>query len=221
MDIPGCRTVAPDLPNFGRSGALPGEIDLDRYADVLALFIEAVGLDRPIVVAHSLGGAVAQSLAARRPETMRALVLVDSAAPSGLKTPEERYPLIETMRTNPQVLSAALKAVVPSLKDEALFAALAEDASLMAAPAWEGNARALARFSCSGRLGAFGKPVLVVWGRKDVIVTEAMARETVAAFPNARLEILEDVGHSPPVEAPALFSAILSRFIGSVPAVTA
>jgi len=212
MEIPGHRTVALDLPNFGRSAALPGEVDLDRYADSLAAFIEAVGLERPILVAHSLGGAVAQSLAARRPELIRGLMLVDSAAPSGLKTPEERHPAIEMMRNNPQVLAYALKAVVPTLSDEVFFSALVEDAKKMAAPAWIGNAVALSRFDYTGRLAAFDKPVLVLWGRKDVIVTEVMARETEAAFPKARLEILEELGHSPMAEDPDGFTRIVTAF---------
>jgi len=217
MEIPGCRTVAVDLPNFGRSLALPGEVDLDRYADVLSSFIVASALERPILVGHSLGGAVAQSLAARYPQLIRALVLVDSAAPSGLKTPEERHRAIEMMRTDTRYLSAALKVVVPALKDEVFFASLVEDARKMAAPAWIGNARALSRFDYSGRLRSFGKPVLVLWGRRDAIVTEAMARETAAAFPSARLEIIEEVGHSLIVEDPERFKAILAEFIDGLP----
>ncbi|MCX7024747.1 MAG: alpha/beta hydrolase [Spirochaetes bacterium] len=217
MDLPGYRTVAVDMPNFGRSDPLPGwsaeSADLAAYAEYLALFIEASGLERPIVVAHSLGGAVAQALVAARPDLVRALVLVDSGPPSGLVTPKERHPAIEAMRTNPAILSMALKAVVPTMKDDAWFAGLAADARLMAEPAWIGNAEALSRFDCRGRLDSFAKAVLVVWGRKDVIVTEAMARETAAAFPNARLEVVETVGHSIMVEDPGLWKNILERFL--------
>ena len=105
MDVPGARTVALDMPNFGRSKPLPGEPDIDRYADAVAAFIRARALDRPVLVGHSLGGAVAMSLAARFPSLIRALVLVDSAAPSGLVTPRERHPMIELMRTNRAVLA--------------------------------------------------------------------------------------------------------------------
>ena len=55
---------------------------------------------------------------------------------------------------------------------------------------------------------------LGVWGRKDVIVTEAMARETAQAFPGARLVILDEVGHSVVAEDPEGFVKILSGFIG-------
>jgi pimeloyl-ACP methyl ester carboxylesterase len=222
MDIPGCRTVALDMPNFGRSGPLAGEPDMDRYADAVAGFIRALGLDRPVLVGHSLGGGVCISLAARFPGLARAMVLVDSAAPSGLVTPEERHPAIEMMRTNRAVLGQALAAVAPALApalaDRGFLDLLVDDAARMAAPAWVGNARALSRFDYVGRCGAFTGPVLVLWGRRDVIVTEAMARETAAAFPSGRLEILEHVGHSAMVEDPAGFAGIVSAFAAGLSA---
>jgi pimeloyl-ACP methyl ester carboxylesterase len=220
MDLPGWRTVALDMPNFGRSGPLPGyraeTADLAAYAAGLARFIEEAGLERPVVVGHSLGGAVAQALVAARPELVRALVLVDSGPPSGLVTPKERHPAIEAMRANPQILHAALKAVTPTMRDDAWFAQLVADARLMAEPAWIGNAEALSRFDLRGKLAGFDKPVLVVWGRKDVIVTEAMARETAAAFPRAKLLVLETVGHSVMVEDPGLWRGILLAFLAEL-----
>jgi pimeloyl-ACP methyl ester carboxylesterase len=215
MDIRGCRTVALDMPNFGRSSALPGEPDIDRYADAVAAFLRARNLEKAVVVGHSLGGAVAISLAVRNPKLLRGLVLVDSAAPSGLRTPEDRYPTIESMRTNRDVLSAALSAVVPTLKDKDFFEALVDDAVLMAPPAWIGNVRALNRFDYRGKCYSFTEPVLVVWGRKDVIVTEAMAKETAQAFPGSSLVILDDVGHSVVAEDPQGFVRLFSRFLST------
>jgi branched-chain amino acid transport system permease protein len=217
MDIAGARTIALDMPNFGRSGPLAGPVTMDNYADAVAAFIRALDLEPVILVAHSLGGAAAISLAVRNPQAVCGLVLVDSAAPSGLVTPRDRHPLIEMMRTRRDILSQALRAVVPTLKDEAFFEALVGDASKMAPAAWVGNAEALSSFDYRDRGAAFTGPVLVVWGRKDIIVTEAMARETAAAFPGARLEILEDVGHSVMAEDPACFTGLIAEFVrGSV-----
>jgi len=217
MVLPGARTVALDLPNFGGSGPLSGEISIERYADAVAAFIAAMGLDRPVLVGHSLGGAVVLSLTARWPALARGLVLVDSAPPSGFRTPEERHPAIETMRTNPQVLAAALRAVVPTLKDEAFFAALVEDARRMAAPAWIGNAVALGKLDLGGALGAFTAPVLVIHGGKDVIISAEMAAQTARAFPEARLVEIGEVGHSVIVEDPARFLALMRDFLSSLP----
>jgi len=216
MEIPGYRTFALDLPNFGRSSPLPGEADLHVYADYAKKFIEAMRLESPIVVGHSLGGAVAQSLVLRYPGTARALVLVDSSSPQGLLTPRERYSLIEMMRKDKGILSKALAATVPTLKDLTFFASLVDDATLMAEKAWVGNAEALSHFDVSASTASFKGPVLVIWGKGDFIVSEEMARETAQAFPGAELQIVENVGHSIIVENPGLFVNITKTFLAKI-----
>jgi branched-chain amino acid transport system permease protein len=213
MDVPGCRTVAPDMPNFGRSAPLPVPASIDLYADAVAKFAQALGLERPLLVGHSLGGGVAISLAVRYPQLFRGLILVNSMAPSGLAVDEKQFPLFEMLKANRELFSKALAATMPTLKDPEFFNALVDDGMLMAAPAVVGNARAIGLFDFRGRCGAFPGPVLVVWGCKDYLITEAMARETVAAFPHASLQILEKVGHSVIVEDPAQFTRIITGFI--------
>lgn len=217
-EVPGARLVAPDLPNFGGSDRIdpseaPGSSDIDLYADYLVAFAEALGLSRPVLVGHSLGGAVAISALVRRPELWAAAVLVDSAPPSGLVTPEAHYAAIERFKTDRALLRSALGAVCPTLDDPAFLDDLTDEALRMNPEAFAGNARALARFDRSGDCGRYSGPVFVVWGRKDAIVTEAMARATAAAFPGGSLQILENVGHSAMVEAPAAFREILVRAV--------
>ena len=212
MDVPGFRTYALDLPNFGQSDPLPGDVDLHRYAAYLKGFIDVLGLEAPIVAAHSLGGAVAQSLAISSPGSLRALLLVDSSSPKGLLTPRDRHPLIELMRQDRSFFSKALAATVPTLKDPAFFEALVDDAMRMAPAAWIGNAEALSRFDVSAGTSGFTKPVEAIWGKGDYIVTEAMARETATAYPKGELRILEGVGHSVIVEDPARFLQLLLDF---------
>ncbi len=216
MDVHGYHTVAPDMPNFGRSSALAGEISIERYAESIAGFMEARGIKNAVVVGHSLGGCVVQTLAVTRPDLVRAMVLVDSGAPNGLVTPKDRHPLIETMRTNRAILEQALKAVVPTLKDEAFFRELVDDAQKMAAPAWIGNAEALSHFDITAKCALYTGPVLVLRGSLDPIITEEMAKATAAAYPNARLRLLDGVGHSVIVENPALFLTLLKEFIAEI-----
>jgi branched-chain amino acid transport system permease protein len=216
MDIPGRRVIALDMPNFGRSDALGAPADIGAYADAVAAFMDALGLRGIPVVGHSLGGAVVQSLASKRPELASAILLVDPAPPSGLVTPEERYASIGLFRTSRDLLAASLEAVAPSIRDKSRLAPLVDDALLMAPDAFEGNARALARFDCSASTGAYRGKVLVLRGGKDSIVTAAMAEETAAAFQGARLEILEGVGHSVMVEDPDRFIGIVKTFLSSI-----
>ena len=216
MLVPGYRTIAVDMPNFGRSDSLSAEVDLHDYADRIVGFIHALGLDAPVIAGHSLGGAVAQSIAVRYPGLIRALVLIDSASPHGLITPKERYPLIEMMRNDKAILAKALAATVPTLKDPAFFEVLLDDAVRMAASAWIGNAAALSRFDLGQETKDFAQPVLVMRGKGDFLVTKAMAEETVSSYPKARLIELEDVGHSIIVEDPGRFLDQLRGFLASI-----
>lgn len=74
----GFHAFAPDQRGHGATGRPDGDYSAETYADDAAAFMAAVGIDRAIVVGHSLGGRVAQVLAARYPDRVAALVLVAS-----------------------------------------------------------------------------------------------------------------------------------------------
>ncbi len=212
MSQEGCRVVAPDMPNFGESGHID-TADIDLYAEYMAEFCAAVGLNSPAVVGHSLGGGVAMSLAVHFPDMVGSLVLVDSCAPGGLHTPEEHYAAIDLFRTNRDMLLQGLAATTPTLTDTDFLDRLVDAGMKMNGIAFAGNARALDSFSVEGRTQAFTKPVLVVHGARDIIITKEMAQETADAFPSASTVFLDDVGHSVMVEKPELFSEILQNFL--------
>ncbi|MBY0491177.1 MAG: alpha/beta hydrolase [Gemmatimonadaceae bacterium] len=70
------RVIVVDRPGAGYSGALSVTPTPQAQAAFLAAVIEALGLERPLVVGHSLGGAVALALATEHPERVAALALV-------------------------------------------------------------------------------------------------------------------------------------------------
>jgi pimeloyl-ACP methyl ester carboxylesterase len=75
----GCRVYAPAMPGFGGTPNLPDSPTFDGYADWVARFLDAVGVDEPaFVVGHSFGGGVAIKLAHDHPERVRYLVLINS-----------------------------------------------------------------------------------------------------------------------------------------------
>lgn len=73
--------LAPDLRGRGRSNHLPAPYGMGQHADDCAAVIEESGGIPVVVVGHSMGGFVATVLAARRPDLVRALVLVDGGLP--------------------------------------------------------------------------------------------------------------------------------------------
>jgi pimeloyl-ACP methyl ester carboxylesterase len=78
-----CRVVAPDARGHGRSERFPDDVSRDSLVADAAFVVERLGLDPVVVVGQSLGGLTALSLAARRPELVRALVLVDASPGDG------------------------------------------------------------------------------------------------------------------------------------------
>ncbi|MBN9214463.1 MAG: alpha/beta hydrolase [Microbacterium sp. SCN 70-200] len=90
--LPGVRVVAPDLRGRGRSNTLEGPAGMAAHAEDLAAMFRALGLESALVVAHSMGAFVGVTLAARHPDLVSRLVLVDGGlplgAPAGL-TPDE------------------------------------------------------------------------------------------------------------------------------------
>jgi pimeloyl-ACP methyl ester carboxylesterase len=74
---PARRVVAPDLPGFGDSDAPEREYSIAAFAEDIAWLCTVLGLDRAVVAGHSMGGAVAVEVAARRPELVSGIVLID------------------------------------------------------------------------------------------------------------------------------------------------
>jgi len=217
---PGARLLALDLPNFGDSDPLGAPIAIAAYAEAVDGFARALGLDAPVLVGHSLGGAVVLAAAAAAPDAWSALVLVDGSAPEGLVTPEAHMPFLESFRGNGPLLAQALAPLLASRRPDD-FDLLVADALRMHPDATTGNARALAGLDLAPRLAAFRGDVLVLRGGLDPLITAAMAEATAAAFVGARrvhLETWDDVGHSPATEAPERFAARLADLLAATAA---
>lgn len=206
----GAWLLAPDLPGFGDSPAPPDFTPSIRaYAEALKGFLRAVGAEEAVLVGHSLGGAVAMEAAS---ESTKGLVLLNSAPPSGLETPEAYYPILESYREDRRALAAALAAMAPTRRPP-WFEELVDGAQRMHPAHYQGNARALAAWRLSH---PYGGPVLVLYGALDPLISRAMAEATAAFFPRGRLLVLEGVGHSLNLEDPLRLKAILETFLKEV-----
>lgn len=213
----GLELIAPDLPNFGASGRLAGAITMPAYGAALAAFLEALELSRVTLVGHSLGGAVAQACAGHAPERVARLLLVDSPAPGAFHAPEASLRGAEVLAAEPDaaarraMIAPALPAVMPT-RTPPYFDELVAEAARIPPEAIVPNAHALEGMNLSGLIAAYRGPVVVLRGGRDALVSDDLARATVAAYGAERCRTItwDDVGHSPQIEAPERFARLLA-----------
>jgi len=205
--------VAPDARGHGESGRpADGYAPADFTADALAV-LDAMSIDRAVVVGHSMGGLHSINLTARHPERVRALVIVD-ASPDPLPDGAERAQRLLTgrparFRDRPEA-RAYLERTSPGYpgvvyENRLAFAFREEDGELV----WRSDPAALARIMTRrmptedrwAALAAIACPTLVVRGTRSNVLSEDVAQEMVRAVPDGRLMEV-DAGHNVPLDRP-------------------
>jgi len=213
------RLIVPDLRGHGRSQVAP-TASMGEFADDLNALLDTVGQRSAVIVGLSMGGYVAMEFSRRYDDRVRALVLCDTRAePDTPEAAADRRALAE------RVLAEG-SAIVADAMVEKLFAARAPDPlkeqwrNIMAASPPAGVAAALRgmadRLDSFDTLRAFQKPALIVVGEHDAITPPFTARAMHAALPDARIQIISDAGHMPPVETPDRFAFVLKRFLDNL-----
>jgi pimeloyl-ACP methyl ester carboxylesterase len=143
-----------DLRGHGQSDTPDEGFDIATYTDDVAWFIDRLGMDRPIVVGHSMGGAIALQLAASHPDLTRAVVLVDPAPVydnqagfQAMLDAMERHGVDSTRRR--VFTSFFLEGHDPAIREEVCVRAAVVDDRVFAGEVaslrdWDGHAAALA-----------------------------------------------------------------------------
>jgi pimeloyl-ACP methyl ester carboxylesterase len=221
------RTVAPDFPGFGDSekpAASRLSYDVNAFTSVVADLYAALDLGRAAVVGHGVGGAVAVTLAARHPELVSRLVLVDCLcfdAPLDLRRRVALLPVVGGFVLKQLWGRATFRA---ALRDQALagreglpLEKIDRYYDSFNAPSSRGSALATLRATVDTRgVGALTArilaPTLVVWGRNDRVFPAGLGQRLSRQIRGAGFELM-DAGHTPHEERPGEFSAIVTRFL--------
>jgi pimeloyl-ACP methyl ester carboxylesterase len=218
---PRLRVAAIDLPGFGSSPALPGGFDLGIVCERVEAAIAELGLERPAMLGHSLGGGVAVRYAAERPGALRALVLLAPAGliASGAVRPSWRRPRLHALGRHALRLAIPLIVARQGLRERAFARVVGDPGTLDASLAREllmGAAQGrstppagieIVYAGLRDRLGGLALPALVIWGGRDRIVSPRFAEPLRDALPDGRLLLLPEVGHVPMFEQPAEVAA--------------
>lgn len=179
---------APDLIGFGLSDRTKDGYYLSDFSEFILEFVEALGLERPVLAGHSLGGRICLEVALRHPEKVRKLVLVDA---SGLG---------QVSRLGNVVLTA-FWAIRKLLRRQQPFPRFlneeGEDSSWL----------------CVDELPNLRTPTLIVWKRYDLYFPLAIARRAKKLIPGANLAVLPGYGHAPHEQNQVAFNNILLDYL--------
>jgi len=218
-----------DQRGTGRSGALkPGQSCTlaDQIADLDAVRAK-LGADKIDLLGHSWGGYLVMAYAARHPEHIRHLVIVDSASPkwgdaSLFKDifPEgyERFDrnAFGDALNDPAATEAQLHEYLswlfyaPEKRDAFLAQMTKIDFSKPVNAALEAD---LGKYDLTPELPKFKFPALVITGRYDINVAPSVAYKLHKAIPSSQFAVFEKSGHLPNFEEPELFVKTIEAFL--------
>lgn len=199
------RVFAPLMPGYGATDPEPLLTGPDAVARHLSGVFDALGLERAVLVGHSLGGWLAATFAARCPERVSELVL---AAPLGMHVPE--HPIANMMAMTPPERLTMLTND-PSIWEGRLPAG--PDPAFQAARAREQES--LRHFTpgpsdpeLASTTSRISMPTHLLWGDADKLIPVAHAAEWQKAITGASLQTFPGAGHLIFAELPEALAAV-------------
>ena len=227
LDIPdalalsGFHSVALDLPGFGGSDKPSVNYMIDYFVQVVEGFMRQTGLDdgKTSLIGHSLGGYVAAQIAAERSELVDKLVLIDTSGMLQGPTPLlEEYAAAAMNPSKESVRKVFEKMVAdPARIPEALVEGFIHRIGHPGAQAAFQSAYENSVSTQLGieKLGRIDKPTLIIWGRKDILIPIQYCELFREAIGNAASYVVEDAGHAPFAEKPAVVCELVHMFLES------
>ena len=202
------NTYALDLPGHGRSGG-EGRDSISDYSDVILRFLDALGIERAILVGHSMGGGIAQWTALHAPERLMGIGLVGTGArlrvlPAILDGLETDFEKTVDLILNYSFGSQADQDLVEGGRAEFL----ANQPAIL-----RGDFVACNRFDVMTCLGDINLPATVVVGDQDRLTPPKYARYLADHLPDSQLTVVENAGHMVMLEQPGSVTQALQRFV--------
>ncbi|MFT4627638.1 MAG: pimeloyl-ACP methyl ester carboxylesterase [Myxococcota bacterium] len=231
------RLLALDLPGFGSSDRPDAPYTPPWYADVVAQWMEAVGVPSAVIVGHSMGGQIAITLALEHPDRVDALALaapagIESFQPGAARWMKTYWTEDRALHSSEAEIRANFTTAAFNRTDDGVERLIRERVQLGKHPAFRGTSVAVSRciagmldHPTTERLPELDLPTLIVFGTDDRMIPNSIftggtprsiGEQARAAIPGARLVLLQGAGHTVQHDDPAGFNAALDPFLAEV-----
>ncbi len=208
---PGLRklgSLAVDLPGHGKSPG-PGRRSIQDYADDLLALLDALNLTQAVIMGHSMGGAIAQTIALSAPDRVRGLILIGTGAK--LRVHPD---ILARVATDPQAVAAQLKdwmwgsSTPDALRETGYQQMLSVDPLVI-----QGDYAACDVFDIRDRISQINASTLVIGGTEDQMTPHKFSAYLAESITNATLVTVEGGGHMMALEQPEVVTAAVQRWL--------
>ena len=210
------RLVFYDKRGHGLSEATPAPYALTDHVGDLTALLDHLGIKSATIVGLSVGGMIAQGLAALRPDLVERLVLSDTAHKIGS---DELWNARIDAVTNGGIASISDQILerwfTPAYRDasNADFVGYTAMLERTTVDGYAGTCAALRDANLTESTRALKVPVLCIVGDQDRSTPPDLVRSTADLIQGARFEIVNDAGHLPCIEQPAATAALIRNFL--------
>jgi len=202
--------VAPDLPGHGDSAASQGT-SVESFADAVVAEVARTALHDVVLCGHSLGGVVALEIALRRPEWLRACVILGGGAHLAVSPA-----ILEGLERDFDATVSRVASYMWLERTPERLAYVERCMRNVGAEQVLADFRACDAYDASGRLGGIDVPLLALTGERDKMTPPAQARELADRVRHGRARILSGAGHMLMHEVPADTNEAVRSFVEEI-----
>lgn len=192
-----------DLPGFGSSPIPKTSLGIENYAQLVYNFAEKQNIGSAIIVGHSFGGRIGIILAAKYPDLVKKLVLVDSAGIKKEYPGRKKIAKIVKPLFKPKFMHRLRRKIYSKMGSE----------DYLATPEMTEIYLKIIDQDLTPELEKIVQPTLLIWGNDDTATPISDAKEMNKKIKNSELEILQNAGHFSFLDQPEKFTEVFNKFI--------
>ena len=211
-----CRILLYDKRGHGLSEATPPPYHMTDHVEDLAALMRHAGIERATIVGLSVGGMIAQGLAAMHPEMVSSLILCDTAHKIGTTEMwNDRIATVQEKGIAPLVDGVMQRWFTQAYRapDNADFVGYSAMLARTSSDGYAGTCAAIRDADLTETTRALRMPTLCIVGDQDASTPPDLVRSMADLIQGSRFEIVAGAGHIPCVEQPAATTALIRAFI--------